>query len=328
MNGTHDQPRSCYSHIAAGKIGQTFAYCLIFIVSLAGNTLIGMIVFKTKPMRTSTNLLIVNMAMSDLLLPIFLFPTVVTGLHVDSWLISGPLGQALCKLHIFFSDVCAAVSTQSLTLITVDRFGAVVFPLRSPPISPKLCRFFIPATWIIAMAIQSPYLFAFRLVGYPGKLVCTRDWNEAFGESSSFANYILAIFVVFIYTPLVLMAVLYSIIVLKLKSQLTPGEHSISAAHQRAKRERNLLKMVIAIVVSFALCWVPFTIFALLAKVSCSTMHYYVTALIIARANSAINPCICLIFSRNYRQGLRSLLSKCSCFSVLRTNNQVAPIGR
>ena len=325
MNGT--QPTSSFSYPAAWKIGITFAYCLMFIVSLAGNTSIGIIVYKARTMRTSTNFLIANMAMSDLLLPIFLFPKAVTELYVDSWPISGPLGQALCKLHVFFSDVSTTVSSQSLTLITVDRFVAVVFPLRSPLISPKLCFFFIAATWIIAMAVQSPYLFAFRIGGYLEKLMCGRDWSEAFGESSSFANYILAIFVVFIYIPLVLMTVLYSIIVLKLKSQKTPGEHSINAAQQREKRERNILKLVIAIVLSFAVCWVPITILAVIGKVSYGTTNYYAIALIVARANCAINPCICLSFSRNYRQAFKSLFTKFNCFLVLQRNNQVAPIG-
>ena len=73
------------------------------------------------------------MAMSDLLFPIFLFPRNLTGLYVDyQWLISGPLGQALCKLVPFLTSVSGAVSIQSLVLIAVDRFGAVVFP---PPFS-------------------------------------------------------------------------------------------------------------------------------------------------------------------------------------------------
>lgn len=327
INGTRNQPGSCFENLVRQwKIGKTLIYCLIFIISLAGNSLIGIIVYKRKRMRTSTNFLIVNMAMSDLLLPIFLFPKVVTQLYVDSWLIGGALVQALCKLHIFLSDVSVTVSTQSLTLITVDRFRAVVFPLRSPLISPKLCTFIIPATWIIAMSIQSPYLFAFRLIGYPGKLRCGRDSSGAFGESSSFANYILAIFVVFLYASLVLMIVLYSIVVLKLKSQPNPGEQSINAAQQRQKRERNVLKMAIAIVLSFAVCWVPFTIIILLDKVSCSIINYFFAAQIVARANCAINPCICLFFSRNYRQCLRSFLTKCKFFGFLLTRNQVAPI--
>ena len=136
----------------AEKIGQTFAYCLIFVVSTVGNSLIRIIVYKTKAMRKTTNFLIVNLAMSDLLLPIFQFPQVITELQVESWLISGPLGQGLCKLNVFISDVSTMVSVESLVLIAVDRFGAVVFPLRPPIISSKLCPFLILATWVVAMA--------------------------------------------------------------------------------------------------------------------------------------------------------------------------------
>jgi len=53
MNGT--QPLSCYWNHTAEKIGLTFAYCLIILVSLAGNTVIGIIVYKTKTMRKLIN---------------------------------------------------------------------------------------------------------------------------------------------------------------------------------------------------------------------------------------------------------------------------------
>ena len=190
MNGT--QPSSCFNPTAAERIGKTIAYCLLFVVSLTGNSLIGLIVYKTKTMRKPINLFIVNMAMSDLLFPIFLFPWQITEVHVSSWLISGPLGQALYKLAPFLTYVSTAVSVQ----IAVDRFVAVVFPFRSPVISTKLCRFFIPATWIVIMAIYTPYLFVFKLAEYPGRLMCLLKWSEAFGETSSQANYFLAVFIV------------------------------------------------------------------------------------------------------------------------------------
>jgi len=125
------------------KIGKTFAYCLIFLVSLAGNTIIGIIVYKTKTMRKPINVLIVNMAISDLLFPIFLIPRDIQLLYVNSWLIGGLLGKVLCKLVNFLVHVSFAVSIQSLVLIAVDRFEAVIYPLRSPLISSKLCPFFI-----------------------------------------------------------------------------------------------------------------------------------------------------------------------------------------
>ncbi|KAL9964592.1 hypothetical protein ACROYT_G028249 [Oculina patagonica] len=262
MNGTTGELSGCINPTAE-KIGKTFAYCVVFVVSLVGNTFIGIIVYKTKTMRKPINFFIVNMAMSDLLFPIFLFPQILTGLYVDSWLISGPLGQAFCKLVPFLIDVSSAVSIQSLLLIAVDRFGAVVFPLRSPLIRSKPCLFFILATWIIAMATQSPDLFTYKLVGYPGQLSCLMLWTEAFGESSSNVNYLLAIFVVFLYIPLVFIVIIYTTIILKLKSQKIPGEQSANAERQRINRERNVLKMTIAIVLGFAVCWVPYSTIAL-----------------------------------------------------------------
>ena len=328
MNET--QPSSCFNSIA-GRIGKTVAYCLLFVVSLTGNSLIGLIVYKTKTMRKPINFLILNMAMSDLLYPIFLFPRKITEIHVGSWLISGPLGQALCKLAPFLGDVSFTVSIQSLVLIAVDRFGAVVFPFRSPVMSTKLCRFFILATWIVAMAIHSPYLFAFKLAEYPGGLLCLQQWNEAFGETSFRANYFLAVSIVFFLIPLVLIAILYISILFKLKSQTIPGEQSVNAREQREKRERNVLKMSIAIVLAFAICSLPINVSGLLfffpldsTMISpCGFQHFLSISYYVAYSNCAINPCICFIFSGNYRQGLKNLLSCCRAADT--TANQVAP---
>ena len=274
MNGT--QPPSCPSNPTSEKIGVTFSYCLIFIVSSAGNTVIGIIVYKTRTMRKPINFFIVNMAMSDLLLPIFLIPGKIQMLYIDSWLIGGPLGQTFCKLTMFLPVVSTAVSIQSLVLIAVDRFGAVVFPLRSPLISSKLCPFFILATWIVAIAFKSPELFVIKLVEYPEKLVCEFHWNEVFGETSSPANYLLSFIVVFIFIPLVLIAILYIIIYLKLNSQKIPGEQSANARQQRQQRERNVLKMAIAIVVGFAVCWLPTLSSGVLASLRTSSYGRFV----------------------------------------------------
>ena len=312
MNGT--QPSSCYWNPTARKIALTFLYCLIFLVSLAGNTVIGIIVYKTKTMRKPINFLIVNMAMSDLLFAIFRIPWNIHRLYINSWLMGGPLGQALCKLSYFLPRVSIAVSIQSLVLIAVDRFGAVVFPLRSPLFRSKLCPVFILATWIIAMAAYSLSLLAVKPFEFQGRFMCLFSWEEAFGESSSYENYLVPIVLIFFLIPLVSIAILYIIIYIKLKSQKIPGEQSANAGQQRQERERNVLKMAIAIVLGFAVCCLPFAIggplfFFAPHKWSCGFQNFLSVAFVMFCGNCAINPCICFIFCRNYREGLRALLS-------------------
>ena len=311
MNGT--QNASCFN-LEAKIIGFTVAYSLLFLASLTGNTFIGIIVYKTKTMRKPINFFIVNMAMSDLLYPIFLFPPTVTGFYLG-WVISGPLGHALCKLMFFLPATSVKVSIQSLVLIAVDRFGAVVFPLRSPLINSKLCFFFILASWIVAMAVMCPDLLAWKLVEYPDGLYCVPQWDKFYGESSSFKIYVVAVLVVFTYVPLFVIAILYLAILLKIKNQKIPGEQSVNVGEQRTKRERNVLKMSIAIVLVFAVSFLPLSIswsvhlFSSDSTLtsSCGSHYFASVSSVLFEANCAINPWICFIFSGNYRQGLKNL---------------------
>ena len=326
LNGTNRlmQPWGCFNPTAE-RIGKTFAYCLLFVASMVGNTFIGIIVYKTKVLRKPNNFFIVNMAMSDLLTPIFLFPRIVKRLYVDSWLISGPLGQALCKLVPFVPYASVAVSIQSLVLIAVDRFGAVVFPLRSPLIGSKLCPFFILATWIIAMAISSPYLYVAKVFEIPGGQLQACLWPP----SETFRLYVVSVTIFLFCAPFILITILYIIIYSKLKAQRIPGDQSINIENQRMKRERNVLNMGLTIVLAFSLCWLPFIISRLLLHsetaiaLSCGFRYFDATASFLARANCAINPYICFIFSGNYRQGLKNVV-RCFQPSELRAN-QVAP---
>ena len=260
------------------------------------------------------------MASSDLLFPIFRVPWRMFYLHTkDSFLVGGQLGQALCKLVPFFGDVSFVVSIQNLILIAVDRFGAVVFPLRSPLIRSKLCPFFILATWIVAVAVNSPFFFANELVESPERNWCVTKWKKVFGDSSSYASFQLAYYILFTYIPVLLLAILYSIIFIKLKTQVHPGEQSANTQQQRNKRSRNVLQMSIAIVTVFVLCWLPFTTNILIIIMykdsvtyfSCSFWIYFHVTYFTAHAYCAINPIISFIFSSNYRQGPKRLI-KCS----------------
>ena len=317
MNATTNGSEICSVHWnpTTKKIGATVAYCLIFVVSLVGNSCIGIIVYKTRTLRKPINIFIVNMAMSDLLAPLIYIPLRVVNLYRYSWLISGVLGSALCKLIPFLYEVSYNVSVLSLILIAVGRFGAVVWPLHSPLISLKKCTFLILATWIVAMASASPVLFAYTLEKYEGEVFCLYQWEEAFGESASFTDCILAYFIVFVYTPIILLIIIYSIILIKLKLQKTPGQQSPDAEIQRNKRNRNALKLAIAILLGLIFCKIPWSIICLMYAYGtwpCGIFPYFYTSWFLTISYCAVNPCICFAFCRNYREGLKRLLKCCS----------------
>ena len=112
VNGSLTIFSNCSSLInpKAGKIGATVALSLSLVFSLVGNCLIILIVYKTPTLRKPINLLIANMAMSDLLFQIVLFPLRIAEFQVGSWFIGGTLGQALCKLQNVLANASAFVS--------------------------------------------------------------------------------------------------------------------------------------------------------------------------------------------------------------------------
>ena len=76
---------SCFN-LSVERIGYTFANCRLFAVSLTGNALIGIVVYKTRSLRNPVNYFIANIAISDLLFPIFLIPQVLVQLNTNTWL--------------------------------------------------------------------------------------------------------------------------------------------------------------------------------------------------------------------------------------------------
>ena len=130
----------------------------------------------------------------------------------------------------------------------------------------------------------------------------------------SFASVVVAHNIVFTYIPVLLLVILYSIIFIKVKTQVHPGEQSTNNQQQRKRRNRNVLQMSIAIVTVFALCWLPYNTNYLIieyqdssAHLSCSLQIYFAVTYFTARAYCAINPIICFMFSSNYRQGVKRL---------------------
>ncbi|XP_068684834.1 QRFP-like peptide receptor [Montipora foliosa] len=298
------------------KIGATVAYCLISVVSLVGNSCIGIIVYKTKTLRKPINIFVVNMAMSDLLVPLIYIPKQVAELYLNFWLKSGVLGNALCKLIPFIYVVSFIVSVQSLVLISVGRFGTVVFPLRSPLISTKRCPLFILASWIVATAAMSPNLFSYRLEKRNGEVSCVFNWEEAFGVSVSDTDVALAYYIGFVFTPIIVLILIYSVILFNLKLQKSPGQQSTDAIIQRKKRNTNVLKLAIAIVLGLVFCKLPLTIVYLAysyATLPCGTLLYIEILKFLFISYCAVNPCICFAFCRNYREGLKRLTSQVFC---------------
>ena len=298
---------------------KTIAYCLVLLLSLVGNSAVIAIVYRDKKMRTITNYWITNMAVSDLIFPLVASPykiaQIFTGNNV--WLIKGDIGLALCKITIFLGDVSTAISIQSMVFIAVERFCAVKFPLIVAALQPKM-KLFIPMTWLLGSALHSPHFYTARLVSQGGKTFCIVSWAPAFNDIQAHRIYFLSVFVLLYALPLALLIFLYTSIVVQLKKPKVPtwnNEKEGSLRKLREKNNLNILKMSMAVVFVFFICFSPLIFVAcyqLFNAFDCISSNLFFSVFFFAQSYPACNPVVYFIFSINFRKGLQLIFSR-SC---------------
>ena len=309
-----EQNRMCSLPIDLKAMTITYAsiYSVLLIASLAGNSLL---IFASLKSNITMNLLIANIAASDLLFSIVIFPReIVTQIKGSTtFLVHGWIGSLLCKIVAFTTDVTIAVSTLSLILVAAERLVAVVFPSHYGRITAKKRRFLILCTWIVAVAIHSPYFYTFRLETFNGETFCITNWEPAFNHESTHTRYYTALLVALLIVPLITVCILQTTTLLKLRDDEMESFRTPIANKRHRKRNKTLLKMSVMIALAFALCWLPFIAFQFLLLFfpssipNCSLGFRVFTqfAFLFSLCHCMVNPCICFTFLRQIRIGLK-----------------------
>ena len=311
----------------AEKAGKLTAYVIVFVMSFMGNNLIIYILFKSKNLKRNINLLVLNMAISDLFTSVFMIPRRVVQIALElpsaKWILSGVTGEITCKLQTFMQDFSVVVSTLTLVLISLERLVAVAFPLRAKMVTYRLRVNMIILSWVVSAAIHAPYFYIFKLFEFNSEVYCIATWEPAFEEPSTGQFYITFLCISVILIPFSLLAGIYTVIVSILIRQRNHLRDAVRGGIIRDKMNRNVLKMAVTIVVIFAICWAPLNINLLLVtffrksqNAWCTPRAFAFTAEFLVIANAAINPFVYFGFVENYRRNLKRVLTK----SILRTN--------
>uniref|UniRef100_A0A8C8SPP9 Motilin receptor n=1 Tax=Pelusios castaneus TaxID=367368 RepID=A0A8C8SPP9_9SAUR len=133
------------------------AVCLgLFVVGVAGNLLTVLILWRCRELKTTTNLYLGSMAVSDLI--------ILLGLPLDLYRLwrSRPwiFGQLLCRLSQYTSEACTYCTILHITALTVERYLAICFPLKAKVvITKRRVKAVIGALWAFALLSAAPFFF-------------------------------------------------------------------------------------------------------------------------------------------------------------------------
>jgi len=301
---------------------------IIVIIGLFGNALVVIVVLFNQQMRSTTNILIINLAIADLLFIVFCVPFTGSDYALSSW----PFGDVWCRIVQYLIYVCAYASIYTLILMSLDRFLAVVHPVQSMSVRTVPNAFkAICILWITILIICIPAIFFHKI--HPYSKPCS-DGRELLSCSPSSENHSLLQIIFFITSyvmPLALVFILYLLMLKRLWCGTVPG-CQMSCESVRCKK--RVTRLVVVVVLIFAVCWGPIqVILALRSLGRYLTENQYniiiqITSQVLAYINSCINPILYAFLSENFRKAFRKVIlcksSERGELSSRRTINEIS----
>lgn len=266
----------------------TIAFAIVMVLALLGNTLVCFAFYHSTNLRCVTNVFIVSLAMTDILvasvsIPIWL--VIQNTECINNWLVCDPILRAFWRcLDILFSTA----SIMNLCAISCDRYIAITSPLRYSQIITKTRA-------IIALICLWSY----------STLIATINLHRG-------VYYPALVFVVSFLLPLSVMIYSYSRIFLAALRQARRIQPMRQAFY--FKREIKAAKTLAIVMGAFIVCWTPFFVMNILvqfitfyvppiATLAIKLLHY---------GNSALNPVIYSSSNRDFRYKILRVFP-CKC---------------
>ena len=269
---------------------------LVTIVAFLGNMLTLVVVLRSPRLRTIPNKFIVSLALSDILMVTPAIPLNASVLVKSEW----SFDHAMCQFQGYFGSAVAFASTESLALMSLNRFYRIVKPNDCRRLfTARRTSAMIMAAWLIALLVQLPYVAAGHMYSFhPGKIFCNQDGKEPFfitlisifgGVSMSVLSY--CSFRIF---------------------RAVRAHKKSNGVHTRVNVEEiKVSRILLVMVLGSILCFSPVIVIEAIDFVqngSNQPRQVYLFYSISATMSSSVNPVIYGAMNRNFRQEYKRLL--------------------
>ncbi|XP_034395591.1 somatostatin receptor type 5-like isoform X3 [Cyclopterus lumpus] len=265
-NSTHNN-NSVAAALMPFNVFTLVVYISVFIVGLLGNTLVIYVVIRYTKMKTVTNLYILNLALADELY-ILGIPFLGTNSVLSYW----PYGDLFCKVYMTADAMSQFSSTFCLTVMSIDRYLAVVHPIRSVKWrKPQVAKIFNGVVWVVSFLIVLPVTIYSHVQEEVN--ACNITWPEPHKFCS--IVFILYTSILGFFGPLVVICLCYLLIVIKVRSA---GVRAGRTKRRKSERKNN------------------------------TNVTVYFFLVILTYVNSCANPILYAFLSDNFRQSFQKVL--------------------
>ncbi|XP_070545187.1 substance-K receptor-like [Ptychodera flava] len=306
-----------------------YALMVLFFVTVAlsiiGNVTVICVLTCGSRRKREFSMFLLNLAIADWTLAIFSMPFAFMNAMLNEWV----FGDVMCPITAYIKKISECVSIFTLTAIGIDRYYAVMYPLKNR-MSTSRPKIIIAGIWSISLSLS----LVKPIVSYTRTFWLDKNTNNTLTVCKEWwpnrklqIVYELTLFITTYIIPLTILSFTYTKVALKLWGRSLPGnaDKGRDATHRKSKKKT--IKMLLSIVVLYALCWMPFNLFYLVTLFNGATIHDYyqqeatVTAYLcvltwIAMTDSFINPLIYVFLNDGFREDLKRFCRRVCKFGM------------
>ncbi|XP_054254678.1 opsin-3 [Indicator indicator] len=280
----------------------------IGMLGLCNNLLVLVLYFKFKRLRTPTNLFLVNISLSDLLVSVCGVSLTFMSCLKSRWV----WDTTGCVWDGFSNSLFGIVSITTLSVLAYERYIRVV---RAKVIDFSWSWRAITYIWLYSLAwTGAPLLGWNRYTLEIHGLGCSVDWKSKDPNDISF---VLLFFLGCLVAPVGIIAYCYGHILYAIRMLHCVQNFQTVQVIKLLKYEKKVAKMCFLMISMFLICWMPYAVVSFLVTYGYSNLVTPTVAVIpsfFAKSSTAYNPVIYIFMSRKFRQCLLQLL----CFRLMR----------
>ncbi|CDQ75078.1 rhodopsin [Oncorhynchus tshawytscha] len=314
MNGTEGPDFYVPMSNATGIVRNPYEYPQYYLVSPAAYSLMAAYMFfliltgfpinfltlyvtiEHKKLRTALNYILLNLAVADLFMVIGGFTTTMyTSMH--GYFVFGRTG---CNIEGFFATHGGEIALWSLVVLAIERWLVVCKPISNFRFSETHAIMGVAFTWVMAAACSVPPLLGWsRYIPEGMQCSCGIDYYTRAPDINN-ESFVIYMFVVHFMIPLFIISFCYGNLLCAVKAAAAAQQESETT--QRAERE--VTRMVIMMVVSFLVCWVPYASVAwyIFCNQGSEFGPVFMTIpAFFAKSSSLYNPLIYVLMNKQFR---------------------------
>ena len=277
----------------------------IYVIGFIGNVLVIRIVYKTRDMHTTTNYLLVNLALSDIIAILMAPPYFFS--HLNGYL-SDELGKVVCKL-LTLNEIAIMASALTLTVLAVERYHALLKPFSTGlRLNEDNIKKAITLIWISSVVLCLPH-FVFH--GWSeSHSTCVGPWSLHMNQATKVYVIINAVFVA--YTPFVIMLYCYGSL---LKGLYFTNTICTESQEERRPEKRKLVVTFVLATIGFFIGYGPFVVFYTVIASGGGqqiTLKFYSNIssvfVILFNCGLCLNPILYAFRSKKFQEGFKRII--------------------